>query len=323
MERRTSSRAGTNGRERGDAGFTLLELLVTIVVLGILSSTVVLALQSVRSSAASAACQSDFATTAVALNAYRAEMGGYPNGLGGSGTDVVTDSDPGTAPSWIPGQVPSGVNAARSGGELLVAGTTSPNTGSADVGPWIKQAPANAGNYSIWVANDGSGAMQVLTSGGDVPSQPTGTANDCSSATAQAGSTTTSDVTTTVPATTSTFAPPTTTTVPPRSTTTTTTTITTTTTTTTTTPARVAPAFTSQAGVTFSYRVYGSFTATASGTPGASIKVAGRLPSGLTFDRSTDVFSGTPKTTGVFRLTLTASNGVNPNAVQSFTLTVR
>ena len=70
MKRRTPSRTGTNRRERGDAGFTLLELLVTIVVLGILSSTVVLALQSVRSSAASAACQSDFATTAVALNAY-------------------------------------------------------------------------------------------------------------------------------------------------------------------------------------------------------------------------------------------------------------
>ncbi len=299
---------------RDDAGFTLLELLVAIVVLGILSSVVVFALQGVRTSAASAACQSDFATTLLAVNAYRAEMGGYP---GGSGSAVVTDSDPGTTPNWTSGEAPSGANAARSGGELLVAGTSSPNTGNANVGPWIREAPDNPGNYSIWVANDGSGTIQVLDMAGNVPSDPTHTAVDCNAVNSPDGATTTSDptTTTTVPPTTST------TTVPPTTSTTSTTTLPSTTTTTTI-PARVPPEFTSETSATFRRGVFGSFTVVVSGTPEPSIKVSGGLPSGLTFNRTNDTISGTPKKSGVYNLKFSATNGVSPNSTQGFTLTV-
>ena len=60
------------------AGFTLLELLIVMAVLGILAGIVIFSLQGVGGSATVAACQSDFATTTEAVTAYQAQMGGYP-----------------------------------------------------------------------------------------------------------------------------------------------------------------------------------------------------------------------------------------------------
>ncbi len=310
---------------RAEGGFTLLELLIVMAVLGILAGIVVFSLQGVGSSATVAACQSDFATTTEAVTAYQAQMGGYP---GGTGSATVTDSDLGTAPGFTPGAAPSGVNAARAGGELLVSGATSPNLGgTSNDGPWLEEAPENPGSYTIWVANDGSGMVQVLDAADQVPAGATHTAKDCTAVSAGGAATTT---TTAAPATTTSTTPPTTTTTtePPTTTTTsepTTTTSTTsapTTTTTTTAPRNQAPAFTSDDGTTFHRDAFGSFTVTASGSPQPSLKVSGSLPSGVSFNRTSGVLSGTPTKSGLYGLTFTASNGTRPNATQSFTLIV-
>ena len=311
------------------AGFTLLELLIVLAVLGILAGIVVFSLRGVGSSAAVAACQSDFATTSEAVSAYQAQMASYP---GGTGSARVTDSDVGTTPGFTPGAAPNGVNAARSSGELLVSGATAPNLGGTrNEGPWLKEAPVDTGEYSIWVANDGSGIVQVLDAAGQVPVGATHTAKDCSAISAGGAATTT----TTAASTTTTTTPPTTTTTTVAPTTTTTVVVTTTTTvpptttsttsastTTTTTPHSQAPRFTSDDGTTFRHGVFGSFTVTASGSPKPSLKVSGSLPSGVSFDRATGVLSGTPKKSGFYRLTFTASNRTRPNATQSFTLIV-
>lgn len=315
---------------RADGGFTLLELLVALAVLGILAATVVFSLQGVGSSATVAACQSDFAATTEAVTAYQAQMGGY---LAGSGSATVTDSDPGTAPEFTPRTAPSGINAARAGGELLVSGTTSPNLGGTDKdGPWLKEAPDEPGSYSIWVANDGSGMVQVLDGAGQVPLGATHSAKDCSAVSAGGAATTTTTVapTTTTstapPTTTTTVMPTTTTTVVPTTTTTEPPTTTSTTsapaTTTTMAPHNQAPAFMSDDSTTFRRGLFGSFTVSATGTPVPSLKVSGSLPTGVSFNRITGVLSGKPEKSGHYRLTFTASNGVPPDTTKSFTLIV-
>jgi hypothetical protein len=83
-----------------------------------------------------------------------------------------------------------------------------------------------------------------------------------------------------------------------------------------------APAITSAVGVAFIQSVQSTFTVTASGVPAPAISEGGGLPTGVTFNAATNVLSGTPTVAGVFPITFTASNGVLPNAVQNFTLTV-
>jgi prepilin-type N-terminal cleavage/methylation domain-containing protein len=65
-------------RASGDRGFTLVELLIVIVVLGILSGIVVFGIARFRSDAQNAACKADVATVSVAADAYDASTGNYP-----------------------------------------------------------------------------------------------------------------------------------------------------------------------------------------------------------------------------------------------------
>lgn len=92
----------------------------------------------------------------------------------------------------------------------------------------------------------------------------------------------------------------------------------------------VAPIFTSAASKTFAQEVFDAVSIVASGTPNPTLTLSGTLPAGLAFRISsgtvpaTGIISGTPLagTGGVYPLTITASNGTLPNALQNFTLTV-
>ncbi len=83
-----------------------------------------------------------------------------------------------------------------------------------------------------------------------------------------------------------------------------------------------APVFTSPATTTFVKGKLGTFTVKASGYPTTmTFTKTGTLPGGVTLT-SAGVLSGTPTTTGTYTVTITASNGVLPNAKQTFTLKV-
>jgi hypothetical protein len=92
-------------------------------------------------------------------------------------------------------------------------------------------------------------------------------------------------------------------------------------------PAASAPAITSSSSATFTEGHAGTFTVTTSGNPAPSLSETGSLPSGVTFadnGNGTATLAGTPAagTRGSYPITIGASNGVSPNASQSFTLTV-
>ena len=86
------------------------------------------------------------------------------------------------------------------------------------------------------------------------------------------------------------------------------------------------PQITSVASVTFNAGMAGSFTVIASGTPTPSLNDGGaKLPAGITFTdngNGTATLAGTTTVAGATQFTITASNGVQPNATQPFTLTI-
>ncbi len=88
-----------------------------------------------------------------------------------------------------------------------------------------------------------------------------------------------------------------------------------------------APAITSANNVTYTVGVNSTFNVTTTGSPTAALSKLGSLPSGVNFTdngNGTASIAGTPGagTTGSFPITITANNGVAPNASQSFTLNV-
>ena len=88
-----------------------------------------------------------------------------------------------------------------------------------------------------------------------------------------------------------------------------------------------APAITSDSTTTFTENTPGTFTVVSNGEPTASLSESGPLPSGVSFNDNGDgtaTLSGTPATgtNGTYPLTITASNGVNPDATQTFALVV-
>jgi len=83
-------------------------------------------------------------------------------------------------------------------------------------------------------------------------------------------------------------------------------------------------AFTSPDHATFTVGTAGQFDVVVTGYPAASLAMSGTLPAGVTFAAANGRLSGTPAagSGGTYALSFTATNGVSPPAVQTFTLTV-
>ena len=61
-------------------GFTLTELLIVIVILGVLAGIVVFAVSGITDRGVKAACEADKRTVITAVEAYHAKKGSYPSG---------------------------------------------------------------------------------------------------------------------------------------------------------------------------------------------------------------------------------------------------
>ncbi len=87
--------------------------------------------------------------------------------------------------------------------------------------------------------------------------------------------------------------------------------------------APVAPTFTSGAPINGTVNNGYHHTFTANGYPAPTFTVTGgALPPGLALDPTSGALTGTPTVVGSFNFTVTASNGVAPDATQSVTLIV-
>ena len=73
--------------EKRDKGFTLVELLIVIVILGILATVTVFAVRGITDQGQTSACAADKKTLEVAAEAYMAQNGAYP----AAAADMVTE----------------------------------------------------------------------------------------------------------------------------------------------------------------------------------------------------------------------------------------
>jgi len=124
----------SNLRHRKD-GFTIVELLIVIVVIGILAAITIIAYNGITTKANNANAQSNAETVQKIAEAYNADMGAYPTLAQIVGTWVPVSG--GTQSSQLPTTLKANVAAGISGTPTqgLVDGTNTTNcTGNSGVG---------------------------------------------------------------------------------------------------------------------------------------------------------------------------------------------
>jgi prepilin-type N-terminal cleavage/methylation domain-containing protein len=84
-------RSGEDPQNIVEQGFTLVELLIVIVILGILAGIVVFAVGNLTSGAKTSACSAEKSTISTALEAYKAQTGSYPTQAAAGAGHVALD----------------------------------------------------------------------------------------------------------------------------------------------------------------------------------------------------------------------------------------
>ncbi len=82
-------------------GFTLVELLIVIVILGVLAAIVVFAVGTTSQNAVAASCSADAKSVETALNAYDAQMAVYPASVGALATTASVPNGGGWVGPWL------------------------------------------------------------------------------------------------------------------------------------------------------------------------------------------------------------------------------
>jgi prepilin-type N-terminal cleavage/methylation domain-containing protein len=148
-----------------EGGFTLTEVLITIVILGILASIVIFAVQALGSTGAQSGCRADYKTVERAMEAFDAQMGHYPTAADAGG-------------SYAP---PAGIGTTLPAGGIDLIGALMTEQGANGPGPWLRDFPGNASHYQIAVM--AGNVVEVYKSNGSAPvaTTPTRSAGDCAS----------------------------------------------------------------------------------------------------------------------------------------------
>jgi prepilin-type N-terminal cleavage/methylation domain-containing protein len=129
-------------RARQQEGFTLIELMIVIVILGVLAGIVLFAVGGITDRGTSAACKTDVSTIETGVEAYFAKTGSYPADL------VPSLTDPAGTTQFLKW------DSSFTGSTSATGPASSTRTGQGYV--IVYQGPSGATKGQVWVAPSGT-----------------------------------------------------------------------------------------------------------------------------------------------------------------------
>lgn len=113
-------RSAVNRARKSESGFTLIELIVVIVILGVLAAIVVFSVNGITDRGKKSSCQAEVSTVETAIEADYAQNTAYPSTVHGLVADGFLHADPSGASHITAG------TAIDSAGHMPAAATTCP-----------------------------------------------------------------------------------------------------------------------------------------------------------------------------------------------------
>lgn len=161
---------------RAKNGFTIVELLVVIVIIGILAAITIVSYTGITSKAVSSALQADLSAAAKQLNLYQAENGDFPSALDINGCPTSPVPSTNYCLKFSSGNSYTGYEAdnisrprtfrliARNtnGTSYIITENTSPIAGGVALAPTELTATPSTGQVSLtWVAPSDNGGSTI------------------------------------------------------------------------------------------------------------------------------------------------------------------
>ena len=152
----------TDTSSRSDAGFTLVELLIVVVILAILASVVIPQFTNISSEAKESSLRSNLATVRQAISLYRVQHNETYPGQGGW-AEFVTQLTTATASDGTPGT--------KYGPYLRDVFPANPVTGTS-TGKTVATMPATPSGSEAWIYCTADGQLRVNLAGTAPSGQP-------------------------------------------------------------------------------------------------------------------------------------------------------
>ena len=152
----------TDTHRRSDAGFTLVELLIVVVILAILASVVIPQFTNVSADAKESSLRSNLATVRQAISLYRVQHNETYPGQGGW-AEFVTQLTTGTASDGTPGS--------KYGPYLRDVFPANPVTGTS-TGKTVATMPAAPSGAEAWIYCTADGQLRANLAGNAPSGQP-------------------------------------------------------------------------------------------------------------------------------------------------------